>query len=137
MKNSVLMLVIAGFLLIANSGYSQLQQRDRMGRGNMSPTDIPAKGKKPMDPVEASIKNLDKELTLDDFQKAAIGVTMRENRSSMEEIAVSSTTDEEKKEKMQLIRDKIYKGIMDVLNKDQKVKYAKLVEDADKKALKR
>lgn len=147
MKIQTSLAILIGFLLISSTGFCQ---RGRMNGGmngmnggmngsgmNMATPSSSSKPKDKVDPIQASINNLDKQLKLDDFQKAAIAVTMKDNHASMEEIAMSNLGQEEKMDKMQVIRDKIYKGIMEVLNKEQQEKYVKLVEEGEKKALKR
>lgn len=145
MKTYTSLAILIGFLMISTNSFCQMGRMNGGRNGGMNngmnmggpsgATSAPSKKK--IDPIEASINNLDKELKLDDFQKAAINVTMKDNQASMQEIAMSNIGTEEKMDKMQVIRDKIYKGIMEVLNKDQQEKYKKMVEEGEKKALKR
>jgi len=147
MKAHTSLAILIGFLMISTNSFCQMGRMNGGRNGGMNngtsmgnPANTGSSGsssKKKVDPIEASIHNLDKELQLDDFQKAAISVTMKDNQASMQEIAMSDIGTEEKMDKMQVIRDKIYKGVMEVLNKDQQEKYKKLVEEGEKKALKR
>jgi len=137
--------ILIGFLLISSSSFSQGGRMNGgrnsgMGMGMGNPAQAGGSGKSSrdkVDPIQASINNLDKELKLDDFQKAAISVTMKDNQASMQEIASSNLGADEKMDKMKVIRDKIYNGIIEVLNPEQKEKYKALVEEGEKKALKR
>ena len=135
--------ILIGFLLISSSSFGQAGRMNggrNSGMGMGNPAQAGGSGKSSrdkVDPIQASINNLDKELKLDDFQKAAISVTMKDNQASMQEIASSNIGADEKMDKMKIIRDKIYNGIIEVLNPEQKEKYKALVEEGEKKALKR
>ena len=76
-----------------------------------------------------------KEVKLDGLQQAAVKSIVQEHQDSLEEIAKSNLPAMEKRDKMQLINDKIDVKILKILSKEQSEKFLKLKEDALKKAM--
>jgi hypothetical protein len=79
--------------------------------------------------VDESVKYLTKELSLDDFQKAAVKTIMEDERSAIDAIneAPDMTTDE-RREKVSAISARVYKKILPLLSKEQGEKFTKMEE---------
>ena len=76
-----------------------------------------------------------KEVKLDQLQQAAVKSIVNEHKDSLEEISKSNLPNIEKRDKMQLINDKINTKILKILSKEQTEKFLKLKEEAEKKAM--
>jgi len=86
--------------------------------------------KEKVDFVEQATEYLVKELTLDDFQKAAIKNIIEEERQNITNLnAIQGMTTEEKKERSQIISARIYKKVLPLLSKTQGEKYTKMEEE--------
>ena len=107
-----------------------------MGRGmGNSSMGIPQSENKPekIDVVQATVDKLEKDLTLDTFQKAVIKQAFQEGEFTLKSILDSKISDEMKELKMAEIRSNTDKRILKVLNKEQVDKYEKLKEKAKKR----
>lgn len=86
------------------------------------------KGEK-VDFVQQSTDYLAKELTLDDFQKAAIREIIEGERENIMNLnAEKDITSDERRDKAALISGRIYKKVLPLLSKDQAEKYTKMEE---------
>jgi len=86
------------------------------------------KGEKP-DFVQQSTDYLAKELTLDDFQKAAVKNILADEKDNI--MALNSgekMTSDERREKSAAISGRIYKKVLPLLSKTQAEKYTKMEE---------
>lgn len=81
-----------------------------------------------VDIVEVTVKQLDKELQLDDFQKAALSVIYNENKDELMSLVEEDIPHEAKKQKAKEITEKIDKEIFKLLSPEQAAKYQKLVD---------
>ncbi|PZR22255.1 MAG: hypothetical protein DI539_06035 [Flavobacterium psychrophilum] len=82
-----------------------------------------------VDFVQQSTDYLAKELTLDDFQKAAVKEIIEDERDNI--MALNNDKDitsDERREKFAAISGKIYKKILPLLSKEQADKYTKMEE---------
>lgn len=107
-----------------------------MGRGmGNSSMSIPQSENKPekIDVVQATVDRLEKDLTLDTFQKAVIKQAFQEGEFTLKSILDSKISDEMKELKMTEIRSNTDKRILKVLSKEQVDKYEKLKEKAKKR----
>ncbi|HEU4497627.1 MAG TPA: hypothetical protein VFR70_11295 [Flavobacterium sp.] len=91
---------------------------------------------KKTDYAQDYVQYLDKELKLDGLQQAAIASMINDSKDSLEEISKSSMPDQEKKDRLRAISDKISDKILKLLSPAQKEKYLKMKEETDKRALK-
>ena len=104
------------------------------GMGNQS-MNIPQNEQKieKVDVLQATLDRLEKDLTLDTFQKAVIKQAFQEGEFTMKSIIDSKISDEMKELKIAEIRTNTDKRIAKVLNKEQNEKYEKLKEKAKKR----
>lgn len=86
------------------------------------------KEKKEVDLVEVTVKHLDKELNLDDFQEAAIKTVYNEYKPDVMLIAATDEPVAVKKDKMRQITEEIDAKVMKYLSDKQAEKYKKLME---------
>lgn len=142
MKTKLTLFFIFFIALFSNDAFSQYGY-GRNGNGNGVDRSIgssvrenkpPKKGEQ-KDYAEVIVDYLDKELKLDGLQKAAIKVIINDNKGSIEEIMQQNILYEEKKDKIQVINDKIDTQIIALLSKDQTAKYVKMKEEREKKAM--
>lgn len=90
--------------------------------------------KESLDYVQSSVRFLDKLLTLDDSQKAAITTVITDNRNKIMAITEQEgMRAEEKTEKRRLLSDKMDEEIVPVLSKSQAKKYLLIKSERDKK----
>jgi hypothetical protein len=80
--------------------------------------------------MEQSIDYLTKELTLDDFQKAAVKDIMEDEKENITILQTPNNgmSSQEKKDKAKDISDRIYKKIVPLLSPEQAAKYKEIVE---------
>ncbi len=102
------------------------------GMGASQYNDTPEKQKK-IDYLQASLDNLEKELSLDTFQKAVIKDILVENQTEMMSISKQDIPDESKIEKMGIIKEQLEGKVIKLLNPDQIEKFAKMKEKMEKK----
>jgi hypothetical protein len=101
--------------------FSQLDRR--IGRSpNMSPPRKEAK----VDPVQASLDYLKKELSLDTFQEAAIKTFLEENQKERAYILSIDAVDEVKIDKLRTSNAKMDIQIENILNAKQKEVFGKI-----------
>jgi len=82
-----------------------------------------------VDFVEQSTDYLAKELTLDDFQKAAIKDIIEGERENIMNLnSEKDITTDERRDKASAISGRIYKKVLPLLSKDQADKYTKMEE---------
>jgi len=106
---------------------AEAQVDRRVGREQYRPSRVK---KEKVDFVEQATEYLVKELTLDDFQKAAIKNIIEEERQNITNLnAIQGMTTEEKKERSQIISARIYKKVLPLLSKTQGEKYTKMEEE--------
>lgn len=103
-----------------------------MGNGSMQIPQSEQKIEK-IDVVQATVDRLEKDLTLDAFQKAVIKQAFQEGELTLKAILDSKISDEMKELKMTEIRNNTDKRIAKVLSKDQLDKYEKLKAKAQKR----
>ena len=104
------------------------------GMGNQS-MNIPQSERKveKIDVLQSTLDRLEKDLTLDTFQKAVIKQVFQEGEFTMKSVIDSKINDEMKELKISEIRANTDKRIAKVLNKEQNEKYEKLKEKAKKR----
>jgi len=102
------------------------------GMGASQYNDTPQKEKK-IDYLQASLDNLEKELSLDTFQKAVIKDILVQNQAEMMSISKQDIPDDSKIEKMGIIKEKLETQVIKLLNPDQIEKFAKMKEKMEKK----
>jgi hypothetical protein len=134
------------FVFISSSVFAQMGYNNGMGggmnrgmgggmnrgMGASQYNDTPQKEKK-IDYLQASLDNLEKELSLDTFQKTVIKEILVENQSEMMSISKQDIPDDSKIEKMGIIKEKLQGKIIELLNPDQIEKFAKMKEKMEKK----
>ncbi|WP_298155690.1 hypothetical protein [Flavobacterium sp.] len=89
--------------------------------------------KSEFDFVQASTDKMAKELSLDDFQKAATKNIIQEYKEKVLSISAEEIPDTGKSEKMNLEKDKMEAKLKELLNKDQLAKFQALKDKMDKK----
>lgn len=133
MKNYATFYVIALFFLTVNMNAQQMRPRSERGGGIDQTSNKPKKQK---DFIEVNVDYLEKELTLDTFQKAAVLSIFNSKREALTSLSTSEMHEEERNEKAKVIMDKIDSDIMKLLTKTQAEKYQKILDDKEKKSLK-
>ena len=93
------------------------------------------KAAKKVDPKEAALNYLKKELNLDTFQEAATKTFIEENMKEREFILGLDISDADKIEKLTISNDKMYAQMNTILNENQKALLEKLKDkkSGDKK----
>lgn len=107
-----------------------------MNRGMGRTPQIPnSNSQKKVDPKEAALNYLKKELNLDTFQEAATKTFIEENIKEREFILGLDISDADKIEKLTISNDKMYTQMNTILNENQKVLLEKLKDkkSGDKK----
>lgn len=84
---------------------------------------------KKIDIVEETVKQLDKKLKLDDFQKAAITVIYNDNKDEIMGIVEQDIPRAAKIQKGKELSEKIDKEILKLLSKEQAEKYQEIIDD--------
>jgi len=108
----------------------------QMNRGMGRTPQIPnSNSQKKVDPKEAALNYLKKELNLDTFQEAATKTFIEENIKEREFILGLDISDADKIEKLTISNDKMYTQMNTILNENQKVLLEKLKDkkSGDKK----
>ena len=126
-------------LFCSNDAYSQYSGNRRNAVDRSIGDDAPrsnSRKKENQDYAGAYADYLTKELKLDGLQQAVVKTAVNDNKSALEEIYKMDISVMEKKDKIQVINDKIAAKITQVLSKEQSEKFLKLKEDAEKKAMK-
>lgn len=123
LKASYLILLLT--LVFTTAAEAQVDRR--VGREQYRPN----RGKREkVDFVEQSTEYLAKELTLDDFQKAAIKNIIEDERENITNLSnAQGIMSEERKDRAQIISARIYKKVLPLLSKTQAEKYTKMEED--------
>ncbi len=88
---------------------------------------------KEFDFVQASADKMAKELSLDDFQKAAAKNFIQEYKDQVMSITVEEIPDSGKNEKINIVKEKMEAKIKQLLNKEQLAKFEALKNKAEKK----
>jgi len=137
MKPKILFFILVFFACYSNDCYSQFYGNNRANRPMGMDTDNRSSKKKneKYDYAEAVVTHLNKELKLDGLQQAAIKTIVNDNKNSLEEISKMDIPYPEKKDKMNVINEKINSSILQLLSKEQAEKFNKLQEEREKKAL--
>lgn len=107
-----------------------------MNRGMGRTPQIPnSNSQKKVDPKEAALNYLKKELNLDTFQEAATKTFIEENIKEREFILGLDISDADKIEKLTISNDKMYAQMNTILNENQKALLEKLKDkkSGDKK----
>ena len=107
-----------------------------MNRGMGRTPQIPnSNSQKKVDPKEAALNYLKKELNLDTFQEAATKTFIEENMKEREFILGLDISDADKIEKLTISNDKMYAQMNTILNENQKALLEKLKDkkSSDKK----
>ena len=107
-----------------------------MNRGMGRTPQIPnSNSQKKVDPKEAALNYLKKELNLDTFQEAATKTFIEENMKEREFILGLDISDADKIEKLTISNDKMYAQMNTILNENQKALLEKLKDkkSGDKK----
>jgi hypothetical protein len=103
------------------------------GPGQFHETKNKDRKKSEFDFVQASIDKMTKELSLDDFQKAAAKNIIQDYKDQVMSISVEEIPDSGKSEKINIVKDKMEAKIKQLLNKEQLVKFEAMKTKADKK----
>lgn len=104
-----------------------------MNRGMGRTPQIPnSNSQKKVDPKEAALNYLKKELNLDTFQEAATKTFIEENMKEREFIMGLDISDADKIEKLTISNDKMNAQMNTILNENQKVLLEKLKEKNSK-----
>ncbi|QYJ67375.1 hypothetical protein [Flavobacterium litorale] len=85
--------------------------------------------KNKIDIIEATVKQLDKKLNLDDFQEAAVTVIYNDNKEKIFGVAEQDIPKDAKIEKVKEITKEIDEEILKLLNEEQTKKYQKMIAD--------
>lgn len=140
MKTRLVVIAILFFALYSNDAHSQYygNNRNRM-MNNRSIADEARmnskKKEKKQDYAENASQYMKQQLKLDGLQEAAVKTIINDNKGSIEEVMKMDISNEEKRDKMLAINDKIDKEIMKLLSPEQIEKYNKMKEEREKKAL--
>ncbi|AWI25932.1 hypothetical protein [Flavobacterium pallidum] len=89
--------------------------------------------KSEFDFVQASTDKMAKELSLDDFQKAAAKNIIEDYKNQVISISAEEIPDTGKNEKINVVKDKMEAKIKQLLNKDQLVKFEAMKNKSEKK----
>ena len=140
MNTSLKLIAALLFLFLADTAFAQYGYGNPYGYG--SPTGLdrsigrvprPArakdKEKKEVDMVEVTLKYLDKELNLDDFQEAAIKTVYNEYKPDVIIIGAADEPEAVKKDKMRQLTEEIDVKVMKYLSDEQVEKYKKLIAE--------
>lgn len=126
LKTTYLLLLFA--LFFATAAEAQVDRRIGTGQYKRS-RNKPEK----YDFVEESTNYLAKELTLDDFQKAAVKEIIAKEKDEI--MAINENTEmnsDVKRDKTLQISDRIYKKVLPLLSKEQAEKYTKMEQAKQK-----
>lgn len=138
MKTKLVIAVILLFSFYTNDAYSQYYGNNRnrmMDRSIGDDARVSKKKKEKQDYAESASKYMKQELKLDGLQEAAVKTIINDNKGSIEEVMKMNISNEEKRDKMIAINDKIDKEIMKLLSPEQLEKYKKMQEEREKKSL--
>lgn len=91
------------------------------------------KKKKAYDFVKVSTENMVKELNLDGFQEAIIKTIFEDYKNAVTNINEEEIPEQAKYEKMQIQIDKLDARIVELLNKEQKERFAEFKKKTSKK----
>lgn len=138
MKLNLFYLSIVVFLFNANFANAQMGMMNNGMDRSIGSGQYRNDQKKPekVDYIAASIKTLDKELTLDDFQKAVIKKMLEENQNKVEQVIALDIPQESKIEKITELRKNLDSKILTILNPEQNEKFIKMKEKIEKKGKK-
>ncbi|WP_146171746.1 hypothetical protein [Flavobacterium magnum] len=127
-------LVLAVFIFSSFSIQAQYGGVDRsIGGPGQFQTGKKKDKKSDFDFVQASTDKMTKELSLDDFQKAAVKNIIDDYKNQVMSITVEEIPDTGKSEKMNTAKDKMEAKIRQLLNKEQLLKFENLKNKAEKK----
>lgn len=115
------------FVLITTISFAQLDRR--IGR---TPQMNNSNSQKKVDPKEAALNYLKKELNLDTFQEAATKTFIEENMKEREFILGLDISDADKIEKLTVSNDKMHAQMNTILNENQKALLKKLKDKNSK-----
>ncbi|MFY7665046.1 hypothetical protein [Flavobacterium sp.] len=113
-------LILICCFVFSLSAMGQMRQGMGMGRGNgmgMAPT--PPRETKKVDMLEESLKELTKEIKLDDFQAAIIRGYLVDFKAKVDAIVATDAPDEGKMEKIEVERLKFEEQLKPILNPNQ------------------
>lgn len=135
MKTIVLNIVF--LLFLGQLGYGQLNtlglDRSIGGSGMFAKGSKNKENKKPADLVKLSADNMERELKLDAFQKAAATTYIEQYKNDLDGIYLLDIPDDGKMEKMNVAKDKMETGILSLLRPDQVVLFNDLKDKKGKK----
>ncbi|MFL9845158.1 hypothetical protein [Flavobacterium rhizosphaerae] len=131
MRKNILYKIAA--LLIFMGSLSAFSQVDRsIGSSQYKPGKHKKRDKK--DYIEEAAKQLQKDLSLDDFQLAAVKAVLEDERDHLMSLSTNRDISEaERNDKAREISDRIYVKILPLLNDEQAKKYTKMEEERKKK----
>lgn len=109
------------FVFITSISFAQVNRN--VGRTPQIPN---SKSQKKVDPKEAALNYLKKELNLDTFQEAATKTFIEENMKEREFILGLDISDADKIEKLTISNEKMNSQMKTILNENQKVLLEKL-----------
>lgn len=136
MKNPFLPFISVLVLLITCTASAQMGNRgggmDR-NNGRNSFNESPPKKQEKIDYLQVMIDKLEKELTLDSFQKAVIKELVETNHLEMLAISEEAIPDISKLEKMSILKDKLEVKIISFLNPEQQKQFEKMKAKTNKK----
>jgi len=124
MKTKARYIFLGLTLLLSVASFAQVDRS--IGPNQYRRTTAKNKGPK-ADFVDQTLKYYTKELTLDDFQRAAMKTILEEQREPINELMVNrDMTTDEKRDKGKAINDIIDNKVMPILSDAQKLKYKEL-----------
>jgi hypothetical protein len=130
MKKIVLLLLAFGYILPVTAQMNRgMNNGLSRGMNDMISTSNNDGKKEKKDPIVATMEYLKKELSLDDFQEAAIKSYLLENISESEKVNATSLNPEEKREKFIQLKNTFDEKTKSILNPNQKELFIKLSED--------
>lgn len=89
--------------------------------------------KEPVDFVKESTEKMTKDLNLDGFQSAVVKTIMEDFEKEYKAIVELQIPNEGKQEKVKIASDKMEARVIELLNPEQKIKFAAIKDKAEKK----
>lgn len=138
MKNIKTVFFLLFFFMASSTAFAQYMPYSNAGvdrridRQKYAPKTKNKEAREKKDVIEVAIERLDKELNLDDFQRAAITSIYKENKEEILKIPDMDIPYEAKQQKAKDISENIDAQIFKLLSKEQAAKYQEEVIDKRK-----
>jgi hypothetical protein len=138
MKKIVLLLLAFGYILPVTAQMNRgMNNGLSRGMNDMISTSNNDGKKEKKDPIVATMEYLKKELSLDDFQEAAIKSYLLENISESEKVNATSLNPEEKREKFVQLKNTFDEKTKSILTTDQIALFNNLSKESKEKKKKK